>query len=98
MYSVIIIIFAVNNQLNHHTMNQDERSFFKDVKNAVSDYDCSFKHYHEDGQFCVDVKVDLDEWGDCGDEIWDALSDVASDWGGNIDSDMNIYYLGVSLD
>lgn len=80
-------------------MNQDERNFFKDVRNAVSDYDCSFEHYYEDdGQFCVDVEVELEEWGFKGDEIWDALSDVASDWGGNIDSDMNIYYLGVYLD
>ena len=89
---------CIRNHFNYCTMNQDERSFFKDVKDAVSDYDCSFEHYHEDGQFCVDVEVDLDDWGEHSDEIWDALSDVASDWGANMDSDMNTYYLGVDLD
>jgi len=80
-------------------MTRDERSFFNDVKNAVSDYDCSFEHYNsEDGQFCVDVTVDADEWGEDADEIWDALSEVVSDWGGGIDSDLNTYYLGVYLD
>lgn len=79
-------------------MTNDERNFFRDVRNAVSDYDCSFEHYHEDGQFCVDVEVDMDDWGDNGDEIWDALSDVVSDWGAYIDSDMNTYYLGVEFD
>lgn len=57
-------------------MTRDERRFFNDVKNAVSDYDCSFQTYYaEDGQFCVDVTVDLDQWGGHCDEIWEALCD-----------------------
>ena len=79
-------------------MTREERSFFNDVKDAVSDYDCSFDCYNDDDQFCVDVEVDLDDWGGCSDEIWDALFEVVSDWGGKIDSDMNTYYLGVYLD
>lgn len=76
-------------------MTNDERSFLNDVRNAVSDYECSFKHYRENGQFCVDVEVDPEDWGYNADEIWDALEDVVSDWGGRIDSDVNTYFLGV---
>lgn len=80
-------------------MTRDERSFFNDVKNAVSNYGCSFSHYHENGQFCVDVEVDdMDEWALCDDEIWDALNDVVHYWDGGIDQNANVYYLGINLD
>ena len=39
--------------------------------------------------------IDMDDWGGNADEIWDALSDVASEWGAGIDSDMNTYYLAL---
>lgn len=79
-------------------MTRDERRFFNDIKNAVSDYDCSFEHYYDDDEFCVDVEVDLDDWGEYSDEIWDALESVIMDWGGYMDSDMNTYSLGVYLE
>lgn len=86
-------------------MTKDEREFLNDVKNAVSDYNCSFTHYreeHYDGTiFCVDVEVDYDEYVDNNDEIWDALLDVACDWNnGNdiIDQEANVFKVGFYID
>lgn len=75
-------------------MKKNERDFLNDVKDAVDDYDFSYEYYHEDGNFCVDITIDdMDEWGENADDIWDALEEVADDWGAGIDSDMNEYYL-----
>ena len=87
-------------------MTSEEREFLRDVKAAVSNYTCTFRHYYEDDcsgnrMFCVDVTVDFDEWGEGDpDEIWDALMEVVLDWNGNdiIDSDMNTYYVGYYID
>ena len=86
-------------------MTSEERSFLNDVKNAVSDYSCSFSTYYDersDGTvFCVDVEVDYDEYVDNDDDIWDALLDVARDWNdGNdiIDQDSNVYSVGFYID
>ena len=80
-------------------MTKDEREFLNDVKDALEDYEFSYEHYHDDdGMFCVDVEIELNDWGENADEIWDALEEVIDDWGGNMDSDMNTYYLGVDFD
>lgn len=75
-------------------MKRNEREFLNDVIAAVDEYGYSYEYYHEDGSFCVDITIDdMDEWGCCSDEIWEALDEVASDWGAGIDSDLNEYYL-----
>lgn len=79
-------------------MNKTERNFLNDIKDAVDDWDYSYEHYHEDGSFCVDVTIDLDQWSDDADEIWDALQEVADDWDAGIDSDTNTYYLAIEND
>lgn len=80
-------------------MNRNERNFLNDIKEALDEWGFSYEYYHEDGNFCIDVTIDdIDEWGDCNDEIWDALSEVCDDWDAGIDSDMNNYYLCLESD
>ena len=74
-------------------MTSEEREFLNDIKDAVSDYGYECNHYHEDGYFCVDITINLDEWEP--DEIWDALEEVTDDWGAGLDSDMKTYYLAL---
>lgn len=75
-------------------MRKKEREFLNDVLDAVEDWGFSYEYYHEDGAFCIDITIDdMEEWGLCSDEIWDALEDVCDDWNADIDSDMNVYYL-----
>ena len=75
------MIFNTDSQ-KFKSMKKQEREFLEDA-------------YHENEYFCVDVTIDMDDWGGNADEIWDALSDVASEWGAGIDSDMNTYYLAL---
>mgnify|MGYP000918393196 CR=1 FL=1 len=76
-------------------MNSEEREFVDDVKDAIDDWDFSEEHYHEDGDFNVEIVFDQDDWSNNYDEIWDALSDVCDEWGANMDNDCNTYYLAL---
>ncbi len=80
-------------------MTRDEREFLNDIKDALDEWDFSYEHYHEDGSFCIDIKIDdMDEWGEDPDEIWNALSEVCDEWGAGIDSDCNYYYIAINFD
>lgn len=72
-------------------MNRIELQFFNDVRDVLSDYDCSFSHYYDDGVFTVGVSFDLDEWGNRCDEIASDLNDLFDDWDGDWDNDINEY-------
>ncbi len=76
--------------------SQIERDIYNDIRDAVSDWNCRFKKYHEDGYFCVDVIVkDRDaDW----DEVYNVLEEVANDWGMGIDQTMNEFYLAVWIE
>ena len=78
-------------------MKKTEREFLEDIEDALEDWDYETETYHENGYFCVDVTIEFDDWGEDADEIWEALSDVADDWGAGIDSDMNTYYLALEF-
>ena len=80
-------------------MTSAEREFLNDIENALDGWDFSYKYYHEDGEFCIDIEIeDLDEWGEDNDEIWNALSEVCDDWGAGLDSDIRNYYIAIDLD
>lgn len=70
----------------------------EEIEDAVDNWSYSSGHYHEDGSFCIDITIDMDEWGEDADEIWDALSDVCDDWDAGIDSDCNTYYVALDND
>lgn len=75
-------------------MKKQEREFLNDVLEAMEDWGFSYEYYHENGAFCIDITIDdMEEWGLCSDEIWDALEDVCDDWDAGMDSNMNVYYL-----
>lgn len=80
-------------------MNKLERQFYNDIRNAVSDWDCSFSYYHEDNygnrEFCIDITID-DEDADW-DDVWDAVSDAIEDWDAGIDSSGNEIYVALHL-
>ena len=76
-------------------MKRNEREFLEDIEDALEGWNYETETYHEDGDFCVDVTIEFDDWGEDADEIWEALSDVADDWDAGIDSDMNTYYLAL---
>ena len=80
-------------------MKREERNFLNDVKAAVEDWGYSYEYYHEYDNFCVDITIDdMDEWAENESDIWEALDEVAEDWGAGIDSDCNNYYLAIELD
>ena len=80
-------------------MRKEERDFLNDVKEAVEDWGYSYEYYHEYDIFCVDITIDdMDEWAENESDIWEALDEVAEDWGAGIDSDCNNYYLAIELD
>ncbi len=73
-------------------MNKTEREFLNDVKEALDEWDFSYEYYHEGGGFCIDITIDdMDDWGLCEEEIWDAIREVCDDWGAEIDPNMNTY-------
>ena len=75
-------------------MRKEERDFLNDVKEAVEDWGYSYEYYHEYDNICVDITIDdMDEWAENESDIWEALSEVAKEWGADIDSDCNNYYL-----
>lgn len=77
-------------------MKREERNFLNDVKAAVEDWGYSYEYYHEYDNFCVDITIDnMDEWAENESDIWEALDEVAEDWGAGIDSDCNNYYLAI---
>lgn len=88
------MIFNTDSQ-KFKSMKKQEREFLEDIEDALGDWEYQTDAYHENEYFCVDVTIDMDDWGGNADEIWDALSDVASEWGAGIDSDMNTYYLAL---
>lgn len=80
-------------------MKREERNFLNDVKAAVEDWGYSYEYYHEYDNFCVDITIDdMDEWAENESDIWEALDEVAEEWGAGIDSDCNNYYLAIELD
>ena len=80
-------------------MKREERNFLNDVKAAVEDWGYSYEYYHEYDNFCVDITIDdIDEWAENESDIWEALDEVAEEWGAGIDSDCNNYYLAIELD
>ena len=80
-------------------MTRNERNFLNDVKRAVNSWDYSCDYYHEDGGFVVEITIDdSEEWAENDDEIWDALSEVADDWGACLDSDFSTYYVSIEAD
>ncbi len=74
-------------------MKREEREFLDDIEDAIEDWDYDIETYHENGSFCVEITIDEDDWGYNADEIWEALDDVAEEWGAGIDSDCNTYWL-----
>ena len=58
-------------------MPNEERKFLADIQEAVSGYNCTFNTHHDDGQFCVDVVVDEEDWKVASDQIQKALLDVS---------------------
>ena len=77
-------------------MKREERNFLNDVKVAVEDWGYSYEYYHEYDNFCVDITIDdMDEWAENESDIWEALDEVAEEWGAGIDSDCNNYYLAI---
>ena len=75
-------------------MRKEERDFLNDVKKAVEYWGYSYEYYHEYDNFCVDITIDdMDEWAENKSDIWKALSEIAEEWGADIDSDCNNYYL-----
>ena len=80
-------------------MKREEGNFLNDVKAAVEDWGYSYEYYHEYDNFCVDITIDdIDEWAENESDIWEALDEVAEEWGAGIDSDCNNYYLAIELD
>lgn len=78
-------------------MRTKEKNFLKDIEEAIEQWSADVDYEHDNGCFCVDVTIDMEDWGSDSDEIWDALSDVADEWGAGIDSDCNTYYLALEL-
>ncbi len=80
-------------------MNKTERNFYNDIRDAVSDWNCSFGYYHEDQfgdtYFCIDITVEDDDadW----DEVWDSLEEVTNDWGAGIDQHMNDFSVALNM-
>ncbi len=81
-------------------MNKTEREFYNDIRDAVSDWECSFDCYHEDGYngdryFSIDITVEDDDadW----DDVWNALEEVTDEWGAGIDSDCNEFEVSLNM-
>ena len=69
------------------------------VKSAIEQWEHSCKCYHEHNHFCVDIILnDMDVWATNNDDIWNALSSVAEEWGAAIDTVFNKCYLAIGLD
>ncbi|MBD5427012.1 MAG: hypothetical protein HDR38_05620 [Treponema sp.] len=79
-------------------MNDIEYEFYNDVKDTLSDYNCTFSYYHDDGVFTVGVSFDYDEWGWHVDEIDSDLDDLFDDWDGDWDNDCNEYEVWLNND
>ena len=82
-------------------MTQKERNFLNDIKGAADQWSYDIEHYHEniygDRYFTVEVDFDEEDWGLSSDEMWDALNEVANDWGAGIDSDGTVYSLSMEV-
>ena len=80
-------------------MKKEERDFLNEVKAVLDRWSYSYEYYHEHDHFCVDITIeDMNEWAENESDIWEALDEVAEDWGAGIDSDCNNYYLAIELD
>jgi hypothetical protein len=67
---------------NKKTMNRQESNFLNAVKAAVKEWSYSYEHYHDHNHLCVDITIDdMETWVTNYDDIWNALSAVADEWG-----------------
>ena len=75
-------------------MSNQEIKFLEDIKETLTGYNYTLNTHHDDGQFCVDVVVDEKDWKVAADQIKKALLDVLAVYGGSLNPENNVCYLG----